>query len=353
MKNNHQISTKNALINLYLNLKYYSVNKKSQNHNKKEDIEYLSSLNEISLIKYINDSIDTIILEIVEKKIDDYNNKYNLNEYIQQDYEAMLIKYEKDIRGHIKTEHQLKLFADSLQNNIDDLEKEKKEQNNNNNKYKEILIEKNNIISELKKEINYNKKLIKSYEEQNIKLSENEKKLKNIITKLEKKYKNEIELLNQKIKDYQDKLYNINLEKEEKNKKNETLNCNSTRYPNNQNTMCSYLDNQNLNNNHNRIYRNSSNSISASNNHSSSMVNTQPYDKIEKYILNKYPKNNNKDQYQYQNKVKNLKNSTIEHSKEKTIRNSVNNISNNSYIIDSKMPNDIMHRFILNDSINN
>ena len=174
MKNNHQISTKNALINLYLNLKYYSVNKKSQNNNKEEDIEYLSSLNEISLIKYINDSKDTIILEIVEKKIDDYNNKYNLNEHIQQDYEEMLIKYEKDLRGHIKTEHQLKLFADSLQNNIDDLEKEKKEQNNN-NKYKEILIEKNNIISELKKEINYNKKLIKSYEEQNIKLSENEK----------------------------------------------------------------------------------------------------------------------------------------------------------------------------------
>ena len=87
MKNNHQISTKNALINLYLNLKYYSVNIKSQNHNKEEVIEYLSSLNEISLIKYINDSIDTIILEIVEKKIDDYNNKYNLNEHIQQDYE--------------------------------------------------------------------------------------------------------------------------------------------------------------------------------------------------------------------------------------------------------------------------
>ena len=66
MKNVHQISTKNALINLYLNLKYFYISKKSQNHNKEEDIEYLSSLNEISLIKYINDSIDTIILEIVE-----------------------------------------------------------------------------------------------------------------------------------------------------------------------------------------------------------------------------------------------------------------------------------------------
>jgi hypothetical protein len=143
MKKNHQISTKNALINLYLNLKYYSSNKKSQK--KEEDIEYLSSLNEISLIKYIKDSIDSIILEIVEKKINDYNKKSN--EHIQQDYEAMLIKYEKDIRGHIKTEHQLKLFADSLQNNIEDLEKEKKESICNNN-YKDIIIEKNNIINE-------------------------------------------------------------------------------------------------------------------------------------------------------------------------------------------------------------
>ena len=349
MKKNHQISTKNALINLYLNLKYYSSNKKSQK--KEEDIEYLSSLNEISLIKYIKDSIDSIILEIVEKKINDYNKKSN--EHIQQDYEAMLIKYEKDIRGHIKTEHQLKLFADSLQNNIEDLEKEKKESICNNN-YKDIIIEKNNIINELKKEINYNKKLINSYEEKNIKLSENEKKLKNIISKLEKKYKNEIEILNQKLKDYRDKLDNIYLEKEEKNKKNETIYCNSSRHPIRQNLMCNYLENQNINNNHNRIYRNSNNSISINNNHNTTVVNTRPYDKIEKYIINKYPKNNNKDQYQYQNKVKNLKNITTDHSKGKNIRNSVSNISNNSYIIDSKMQDEIINKIMINDSsINN
>ena len=345
MKKNQQISTKDALINLYINLKHHSSNKKYQK--KQEDVEYLQSLNEINLIKYIKDSIDSIILYMAEKKINDYNIKHS-NENIQQDYESMLIKYEKDIRGHIKTEHQLKLYADSLQNKIEDLEKEKNESVNNNN-YRDIIIEKNNIINELKQENNYNKKLIKSYEEQNIKLAENEKKLKNIIIKIEKKYKAEIDNLNKKIKYYMDKLENIYLEKEEKNKKNETIYCNSSRHPANQNLMNNYIENDNVNNhNMNRIYRNSSNSISISNNHSTSLVNSRPYDKIEKYLINKYQKNYNKDQYQ--NKIKNLKNSSTNHSKDKSLRNINSNISNNSFIIDSKVQDELINKFIINDS---
>ena len=346
MKKNQQISIKNALINLYLSVKYYPSNKK--NPKREEEIEYLNTLNEINIIKYIKDSIDSVILTMAEKKINDYNKK-NTNENIQTDYESMLIKYEKDIRGHIKTEHQLKLFADSLQNNIEDLEKEKDENLNNKN-YKDIINEKNNIISELKKDINHNKKLLKQYEDKNSKLEENEQKFKNLILKIEKKYKNEIESLNKKIKYYQDKLDNIYLEKNDKNKKNETIYCNSSRHPNNPNLINNYIENENNNNhNMNRIYRNSGNTISINNNHSTSLVNTRPYDKIEKYLLNKYPKNSNKDQYQYQNK-KNGKNTSTEHSKEKNIRNSVNNISNNSYIIDSKAQDEIINKFMINDS---
>ena len=66
MKKNQQISTKNALINLYLSLKHYPSSKKLQK--KDEDVEYLSSLNEINLIQFIKDSIDSIILTMVEKK---------------------------------------------------------------------------------------------------------------------------------------------------------------------------------------------------------------------------------------------------------------------------------------------
>jgi hypothetical protein len=281
-----QISTKNALIDLYLTLKYYQSNKKSVK--KEEDLEYLTSLTEIDLIKYIKDSLDCTILSIVEKKINDYNKKYSV-ENIQQDYESMLIKYEKDIRGHIKTEHQLKLFADSLQDNIEDLEKQ-----SNNNNYKDIIDEKNNIIKEIKNELNYNKKLLKSLKEKNKFLEDSEKKLKNLFQKMEKKYKNDLEILSKKLEMF---------EAEKNNKKSETIYCNSSRRPNNSNIINNYIENST----NRRIFRNSCNNISIGNNHSTSLVNTRPYEKIEKYILNtKYPKNN---KYQYKKKIKNLKSS--------------------------------------------
>ena len=346
MKKNQMISTKNALINLYINLKHSYFSKGDQKI--EEDIENLSSMNELKLIKYIKDSIDAIILNLAEKKINEYNNKYT-EQNIQEDYESMLIKYEKDIRGHIKTEHQLKLYADSLQNNIEDLEKEKKEINYSNN-YREIIIKKNDEINDLKKEINYNKKVIKSYEEKNSKLVDNEKKLKNLLLKIEKKYKNEIETLNRKIKYYHEQLRNAYCIGDDKEKKTETMYCNSSRAPINSNLINNYIDNENIHNG-NRIYRNLNNSISISNNHSTSMVNSRPYEKIEKYLMNKYPKGNNKDQYQYQNKIKNLKNTSIEHSKEKHYRNnSINNIPNNSYIIDSKVQDELMNKYLINDS---
>ena len=221
MKKNSSDKVKAALIEFYLTLRQYSLDIKDI---KKEDnIEYLSTMNEFELIKYIKDSIDTVILTLAEKKINEMTNQMS-KEHIQQDYEAMLIKYEQDIRGHIKVEHQLKLFSDSLQNNIDELEKEKK-LGFNNNKANEYI----NEISLLKKEIKYQKKIIKSYEEQNLKSAENEKKLKNIIATNEKKYKNDIDILNKKLRYYIEKIQFLNsdyktLEKSEKfdKRKNET-----------------------------------------------------------------------------------------------------------------------------------
>ena len=134
MKKNSSDKIKTALIDLYLTFREYSLEAKDQK--KEENIEYLSSMNELELIKYIKDSIDTVILTLAEKKINEFNN---------QDYEAMLIKYEQDIRGHIKVEHQLKLYSDSLQNNIDELEKEKKSGFNNNEKNKEYVNEISNL----------------------------------------------------------------------------------------------------------------------------------------------------------------------------------------------------------------
>ena len=199
MKKNSSQKVKASLIDLYLTLRQYSLDIKKLK--KEENIEYLTTMDELELINYIKDSLDTVILTLAEKKINDYNNQI-YNEHIQQDYEAMLIKYEQDIRGHIKVEHQLKLYSDSLQNNLEELENEKKLGFNNSKKN----IEYENEITKLKKEIKNQKKLIKSYEEQNTKLAESEKKLKNLISKNEKKYKIDIDILNKKLQYYIDKI---------------------------------------------------------------------------------------------------------------------------------------------------
>ena len=340
-------STKLALMELYTTIRQYSFDEKDI---KKDDlnIEYLSSLDDLELIKYITDSMDVAVLTLAEKKIDEYNKKITCSN-IQQDYEAMLVKYEQDIRGHIKVEHQLKLYSDSLQSNIEELEKEKNSGFNKDNKQYQDEIKK------LKNEIKSQQKIIKSYEEKNIKSTENEKKLKSIIAKNEKKYKEDIDNLNKKLNTYIEKiqlLYNEKNEKKEK-KKSENIFCNSSRRSNNSNFIKNlYINdngNQNINNSlHNigRIFRNSNNSISINDNHSTSMTNSRHYAKLDKYILNKYIKNSQK--ASYQNKI-NIKNNNA-------IYNNIsipNNNNNSSYILDQKAQDEIINKFMLNDSVLN
>ena len=363
MKKNSSQKIKSSLIDLYLSLRQYSLDIKDIK--KDENLEYLLSKDELELIKYIKDSLDTVILTLAEKKINEYNNQIS-NDHIQTDYEAMLIKYEQDIRGHIKVEHQLKLYSDSLQNKIDELEKEKKFGFKNNQRNYEY----ENEIMNLKKEIKYLKKLVKSYEEQNIKSADNEKKLKNLISKNEKKYKNDIDILTKKLNYYIEKVQvlsdNKNIEKFEK-RKTETICCTNSHRQNNANIIKNFMFENEINNNMNsslnggvtRIYRNSTNSISISDNHSTANANTRPYVKVDKYILNKYVKNSNKEPYQYMNKVKNIKNSSCDRKdknlnlRNSSMPNSITNIpnnTNNSYILDSKAQADIINKFMMNDS---
>ena len=179
-------------------------------------------MNELSLISYIKNSYETLVQVLVEEKINKYNQK---KDNYPQEYEALLIKLEKDIRTHIQTEHQLKLYAESLQTVIEEKEKENiilkkmlsnidnndNHDNNNNNNINVINI--NDKINELKQEIEINKKILKSYESQNLKLTESEKNLKaklineyKIFNKKEIKYKQKIDSLNEKILEYEKKI---------------------------------------------------------------------------------------------------------------------------------------------------
>ena len=292
------ISMKKALIELYLSIKKYYNNNTHQG-----DLEYLFKLDEMALIKYIKDSIDISISKLAEKKANEYMSK-KIKENENQDYESLLIKYEKDIRGHIRIEHQLKLYADSLQNNIEELEKEKDELN-------DIINIKNNEINGVKKELNY---LKKKYEMQKKNFNEIDKKMKNF-AKFEKKYKNEIESLNKKVNYYE----NLFMENKENNENNEngkvitnTIYCNISRLP----IISNYLKNEK----ENKLYRNMNNNYIYGS-YNNSMFNSHPYVKKEKSVTKK-------------------------------IRN--NNIyipnNNNSFIIDSKAKNQAINKLIINDS---
>ena len=62
----------------------------------------------------------------VNKDIQSYHEKSNIeiqNVY-DSGYEEQLIKLEQNIRGHIKTEFQLKLYSENLENRIEYLEKD-------------------------------------------------------------------------------------------------------------------------------------------------------------------------------------------------------------------------------------
>lgn len=52
------------------------------------------------------------------------------------DYESLLVKLESDIRSHIKTEFQLKLYCDNLESRVEYLEKQNAELQENNEETK-------------------------------------------------------------------------------------------------------------------------------------------------------------------------------------------------------------------------
>lgn len=201
----------------------------------KDEKENLKKTNPLTLIEYIKSSIDVLIdLKVDEKieKLEQSKKTFDEND-ISGESESLLRKLESDIRNHIKMEHQLKLHSESLQQRIEDLEKE----NSDMVVKVKSLSDKNNIkklesrdseVTVLKNEVNNLKHILKSYEEQSVKISELEKKLRNQNTKhekemkrLEEKYKEKVKLFNKKLSTYEDMMKHnssfktVNIEEEE------------------------------------------------------------------------------------------------------------------------------------------
>jgi len=99
----------------------------------KVEKERLKKLNSFIIIEYIKTSIDILVDIKVKNQIETFFNNYNakLEGTNFEAYEDMLRKSESDIRNHIKIEHQMKIYSDSLKAKIEELEKSKAEYKKN------------------------------------------------------------------------------------------------------------------------------------------------------------------------------------------------------------------------------
>ena len=201
---------KNALINLYLQIKnsyikdvkYIFIIQKKQKEikesvdDKKNELENLEKQNLMTLIEYIKSSFDIAITMNAEKKFIELNNNYNKKtpEYYGNDYEQLLRKEESNLREQIGIQNQLKLYINSLKGKIEYFTKE-------NEKLKKklviiifILIQEN-LEKEKENRIIYKIKIdklnlkVKNLEEINSNLTENENKLKKLLNEKEKELK--------------------------------------------------------------------------------------------------------------------------------------------------------------------
>ena len=197
------------------------------------------------LINYIKNSFDIIVKNLLEEKANIYNEE---RDNTRQEYETVLIKYEADIREHIKIEHQMKLYIDSLESEKEELKyknhlkKLKIEQlsqkisnlkNNTIDDQSTIILREetssshdsksdNESVSQLGKfrkfeeEIIELKKELDKYKEQNKNLSNNIKKINEQYNKelneakdIKNKYKKEIKLLKKQLLISESKLKHI------------------------------------------------------------------------------------------------------------------------------------------------
>lgn len=71
-------------------------------------------MNLLDLSQKVNEDVQSYVSKT------SYNFERGSSNY---DYEQLLIKLEQDIRSHIKTEFQLKIYCDSLESRLDSLEK--------------------------------------------------------------------------------------------------------------------------------------------------------------------------------------------------------------------------------------
>lgn len=270
---------------------------------------------------------------LLEEKANIYNEE---RDNTRQEYESVLIKYEADIREHIKIEHQMKLYIDSLETEKEELKyknklkKDKIEQlsqkliniKNTDDENSLIIIrqEETSLINSsqdtktenestnhfgtfrrFEEEILELRKKLQNYEDQNNNLSNNIKKLKeqyndklNEIKDLENKYKKESKLLKKQLLLAENKIKQLN--EINSNYYNKNLKKNNVLKTNKSNNSIQILND--IESNHSMHKKSSKEKVDLSfllnkttnirKSQGSSLSATSSIDRIEKYLKRKY-----------------------------------------------------------------
>ncbi|CAK93044.1 unnamed protein product (macronuclear) [Paramecium tetraurelia] len=165
---------KDLLERVLLNIEKFIETKEELNQVEAELKDYESLTHLIGIIK----AVFTNLMMKVEKKISKLEKQIDPNHSItkslrsDEEYEKLeqtLIKYESEIRNHIRIEQQLKLYAESIQSKLDESESSRAE----------LLETTKKLISNLKREN-------QSYHETQQKLNIEIASLKQVINNLEK-----------------------------------------------------------------------------------------------------------------------------------------------------------------------
>jgi hypothetical protein len=229
-------------------IKYFYVDLKSRlgvNLNVEEEIEKLEEIDVDLIFSYIKSTTEMMIKLKTEECLIKHEEEImkrleKLDNDTQEDYETYIRKLEHDIRGHIKSEYEMKLHNDYLESKLEEFE-ELEEQNKNLKKtldhfdkkkqldnYSQITDKKDSEIYILRAENTNLKSKIKEMEDRLVSMNDSEKKLKILSEKNEKEnklYLGKIDKLNKTllkfeeiIKEGEDVTFLINLAKKTRKK---------------------------------------------------------------------------------------------------------------------------------------
>lgn len=123
-----------SLLELYLNVKIRNFDKTIDSDKVDDELDKLKNVETINLIEYIKSCIEIVmsmkleesedrINEGVKQRMKDLHNKgqYDLSQS-PEEYEKILQKLEAEVRNHISVQQQMKLYIESYQSKVEELE---------------------------------------------------------------------------------------------------------------------------------------------------------------------------------------------------------------------------------------